>query len=192
MKRFMYFGGMLFLAFVLGFGLTGCFSAPAPAPAIYSAGEALDAIGSSRVTELQYVAGKSIELVLMRTKNGQLDTNAVINKNGEVTYTRETIWIPFGTKGLVVERKTLEGGQLLLGVAFEEDVSKLLWFTQTTTELAPFTHFVLLLDETSTENAPIVKYGNSYYWVRFGSDSILAVTEKNSKINTQSLKGKKL
>lgn len=189
MKRFMYFAGMSFLAFVLGFGLTGCFSAPKP---IYSAGEALDAIGSSRVTELQYLAGKGIVLNLMRTKNSQLDTNAVISKSGEVTYTRESISILFGTKGLVVQRNTLEDGRLVLGVSFEEDASKLLWFVQTTTELAPFSHFVLQLDEASTEKAPIVKYGNSYYWVQYGSDAILAVTEKNVKIQTQLLKGKKI
>jgi hypothetical protein len=188
MKKFMYFAGMALLTFVLGFGLTGCFSAPPP---VLSAGEAIDALGASRVSELQYLAGKSIVLTLMRTKNGQLDTNAVI-KNGEPAYTRENISIPFGTKGLVVQRRTLEDGRLVLGVAFEDDESKLLWFVQTTTEMAPFTHFVLLPDDASTEDAPIVKYGNVYYWVQYGSNAILGITEKNAKVHTQSLKGRKI
>jgi hypothetical protein len=190
MKKFTYLVGMLLLAFVFGFGLTGCFTFPVQMPSYVSAGEALDAIGSARAAELQYYAGKSIILTLMRSKNGQLDSGAVI-KNGQATYTRENISIPYGTAGVLVQRRTLEDGQLVLGIAFEEDESKLLWFAQTTTELAPFTHFVLLPDGSSAEGIPIVKYGNAYYWVQYGSDAILAITE-NLKAHTQNPGGRKL
>jgi hypothetical protein len=187
MKRFMYFMGVLCVTLVFGLGLTGCFSPP---PAVVSAGEAIDALGISRVTELQYQAGTTIILTLMRTKNSQLDGDAVI-KNGRPTYTRENILIPYGTNGLVVQRRTGEDGRLSLGIAFEEDGSKLLWFTQTSTELAPYTNFRLTLDESSAENAPIVQYGNAYYWVQSGSDAILGITE-NFKIRSQSTKGRKI
>jgi hypothetical protein len=187
MKRFMYFAGMLCVTFVLGSALTGCVSPP---PQVVSAGEAIDALGSSRITELQYQAGKTIVLTLMRTKNNQLDGDAVI-KNGQPAYTRERVLISFGTNGMVVQRRTGEDGRLTLGVAFEEDESKLLWFVQTSTELAPFTNFRLVLDEASAEGAPIVKYGSAYYWVTSGSDAFLGITE-NFKRHTQSPKGRKI
>ena len=126
----------------------------------------------------------------MRTKNNQLDSDAVI-KNGQPAYTRESVVIPLRTNGLVVQRSTGEDGRLILGVAFEDDESKLLWFIQTSTELAPFTNFRLVLDEASSEGAPIVKYGSAYYWVQSGSDAILGITEK-FKVRTQSPKGRKI
>lgn len=196
MKKVTGFIGMSLLTFVFVFGSTGCFTPPP----IVSAGEALDAIGTSRVTELQYYTGTGIVLTLMRTKNDQLDSAAVIKK-GQPTYTRETISIPFGTKGLVVQRSVREDGRLVLGVAFEEDESKLLWFVQNTTEIAPFTHFTLVVDDivpdlTSARDdpkgAPVIKYGDAYYWVQWGSGAILGVIEKNVKVRLQSAKGRKI
>ncbi|MDR2375352.1 MAG: hypothetical protein LBD96_02825 [Treponema sp.] len=187
MRRKTFFTGMLLLTFMIGFVLTGCFSLPVQ---IVSAGEALDAIGGSRAAELQYLAGNTIILTLMRSKNGQLDSNAII-KNGEPAYTRESISIPYGTKGMVVQRTILEDGRLMLGVTFEDDESKFLWFVQNTAEMGPYTHFSLSLDDASSESVPIVKYGNAYYWVQWGSDAILGIVE-NAKVSTRYIGGKKI
>jgi hypothetical protein len=186
MKRNVFFMGMLVVTFIAGLGLTGCFSPPP----VVSPGEALDALGVNRANELQFLAGSSIGLVLMRTKNGQPDSSATI-KNGEPSYTRESVWIPFQTKGIVVQRGATEDGRLTLGIAFEEDQSKLLWFAQTTSEIAPFSRYILLLDSASTENNSIVKYGNAYYWVTNGAGAQLGITEK-FKVKSTTVKGRKI
>jgi hypothetical protein len=186
MKRNNFFMGMFFLTFIGTLCLTGCFTPPA----IVYPGEALDAIGVNRATELQFLSGSSINLVLMRTKNGQPDTTATI-RNGQPSYTRQSVYIPFQTKGVVIQRSTTEDGRLMLGVAFEEDQNKLLWFIQTTSEVAPFSRYVLLLDEESTENHGIVKYGDSYYWVQNGANAELGIIE-NFKVNSQTVRGRKL
>ncbi|MDR3337741.1 MAG: hypothetical protein LBT16_11100 [Treponema sp.] len=186
MKKNGFFMGMLLITVIISLGLTGCFTPPA----VVSPGEALDALGSSRANELQYIAGANIVLVLMRTKNGQPDAGATI-RNGQPAYTREAVSIPFQTKGVVVQRRSGEDGRLALGVSFEADQSKILWFVQTTTELAPYSNYVLALDESSTENHAVVQYGGAYYWVLYGAGAQLGIIEKFS-VNRQTAKGAKI
>jgi hypothetical protein len=177
-KSVKFFMGMLALALAFGFAAGGCASAP-----LYSPGEALDAIGTNRAGELQYYAGGTIALTLMHTKNGQPDNNAVI-KNGLPSYTRTGIVIPAETRGIAAQRKTAEDGRLMLGIAFEEDESRLLWFIQDGSELTPASHFILALDESSTEDSPVIKYGNVYYWV---SQSAPLLINEKIKADFQSL-----
>jgi hypothetical protein len=150
---------MLILALVASsFGLVGCFSTPP-----VSGGEAIDAVGVSQVRNIQYYAGATFELILMRTKNNQLDSTAVIKK-GEPSYTREKIIIPYETPCIVVKQETANDGRLILSVAFEKDENLQLSFIQSSKELGYYTTFDLLYEGES--DIPVVKYGNAYYTVR--------------------------
>jgi hypothetical protein len=152
--------GMLMLALALmaaSIGLIGCATPPV------SGGEAIDAVGVSKVREIQFYAGATFELILMRTKNNQPDTTAVV-KRGVPSYTREKIIIPYNTPCVVVRQETAEDGRLILTVAFEKDENLLLSFIQSSNELGYYTTFDLLFEGDS--DVPVVQYGNAFYTVR--------------------------
>lgn len=157
MKRSV-FVGMLVLALVAAsFGLAGCVTPPV------SGGEAIDAVGVSQVKTIQYYAGATFELILMRTKNNQPDATAVVRR-GEPVYTREKIIIPYNTPCVVVKQETASDGRLILSVAFEKDESLLLSFIQSSNELGYYTTFDLMYEGDS--DVPVVQYGNAFYTVR--------------------------
>jgi len=150
--------GMLILALAAtSFGLVGCSTPPVPA------GEAIDAVGISKLRTLQFYAGSTFELILMRAKNNQSDTTAVVKK-GVAAYTREKIIIPYDTPCVVVKQETAQDGRLILSVAFEGDENLLLSFIQMQNELGYYTTFELLFEGDS--DVPVVQYGNAFYTVR--------------------------
>jgi hypothetical protein len=149
--------GMLVIVLTFGFVLTGCATPPV------SGGEAIDAVGVSQARTIQYYAGATFELLLMRTKNNQPDTTATV-KRGVPTYTREKIIIPYNTPCVVVQEETSEDGRLILSVAFEKDENLLLSFIQSSNELGYYTTFDLLFEGGS--DVPVVQYGNAFYTVR--------------------------
>jgi hypothetical protein len=149
--------GMLVIVLTFGFVLAGCATPPV------SGGEAIDAVGVSQLRTIQYYAGATFELLLMRTKNNQPDTTAAV-KRGVPTYTREKILIPYNTPCVVVKEETSEDGRLILSVAFEEDENLLLSFIQSSNELGYYTTFDLLFEGGS--DVPVVQYGNTFYTVR--------------------------
>jgi hypothetical protein len=151
--------GMLILALVtVSLGLIGCVATPP-----VSGGGAIDAVGVSHAQEIQYYAGATFELVLMRTKNNEPDTTAVVKK-GVPSYTREKIIISYNTPCVVVRHETADDGRIILVVAFEKDETQLLRFIQSSNELGYHTTFDLLYEGDS--DVPVVKYGNAYYTVR--------------------------
>ncbi|MDR3325076.1 MAG: hypothetical protein LBS82_03685 [Spirochaetaceae bacterium] len=155
MKKHISLLRLLTPAIAVGVLFVGCISAPKPSPS-----EALDAIGVNRAQELQYyVEGGNIALTLVRSKNGQTDGGAKVSK-GEASYVREQIVIPMGTKGVAVQQKTSDDGTPMLGISFEDDASKLLWFIQDTKDFTPLSHFVVAADASS-----IVSYDNAFYQV---------------------------
>jgi hypothetical protein len=186
--------GLLTMAIVAGVLFTGCFSLP------QSPSEALDAIGVNRAQELQYyLKGGNIVLTLAHTRNSQLDSGAKVSK-GEVSYTREQIIIPITTKGVAVQQKTAEDGTPMIGIAFEDDTSKLIWFIQDTKELHLLSEFVL-----ATGDSSMISYDNAYYFVggrAMGSTSLLAASASSGvptlgiyesvKTNSRTVKGKAL
>jgi len=158
MKEKSVFVGMLILALmVASLGLTGCATPPV------SGGEAIDAVGVSRAKEIQYYAGATFELILMRSKNNQPDTKAVV-KRGIPSYTREKIIIPFNTPCVVVQQEMSDDERLILTVAFEKNETNLLKFIQSSNELGYYTTFDLIYEGDS--DVPVVKYGDAYYTVR--------------------------
>ena len=152
------FAGVLILALAAAsFALAGCATHPV------SAGEAIDAVGVSQLQTIQYYAGSTFELILMRTKNNQSDTTASVRR-GVPIYTREKIVIPYNTPCVVVKQETAEDGRLILSVAFERDENLLLSFIQSSNELGFYTTFDLLVEGDS--DTPVVRYGNDFYSVR--------------------------
>jgi len=74
MKRSVFVGMLISALVVASFGLVGCATHPV------SGGEAIDALGVSQVSSIQYYAGATFELILMRAKNNQSDTTAAIRR----------------------------------------------------------------------------------------------------------------
>jgi len=159
MKNMVKLFGVIALVAVIGFTMAACGGAPPPV----SGGEAIDAVGVSQVRTIQYYAGATFELILMRTKNNQSDSSAVVKK-GVPSYTREKIIIPYNTPCVVVNQRTAEDGRLILSVAFEKDENLQLSFIQSSNELGYYTTFDLLFEGDS--DTPVVQYGNAFYTVR--------------------------
>lgn len=150
---------MLLLSGLLAFGLTlgGCVALPVPA------GEAIDATGIDKLKDIQFYAGATFELILMRDKNNQTDPTAKIRR-GKPSYTREKIIIPLNTPCVVLRQERMDDGRLLLTVAFEKDETKVLQFIQDSTDLGYYTSFNLVYNGGS--DIPVVQYGGEYYAVR--------------------------
>ncbi|MCL2440251.1 MAG: hypothetical protein FWD14_00780 [Treponema sp.] len=157
MKRSGFIAVLILALAAASLGLVGC------ATPIVSAGEAIDAVGISQSGMIQYYSGATFELILMRAKNNQTDTTAVVRR-GVPTYTREKIVIPANRPCVVVRQETTEDGRLILHVAFEKDENLTLSFIQSSNELSYFTTFDMLFEGDS--DIPVVKYGEEYYTVR--------------------------
>ena len=158
MKRMFLVKGLIAALVLVSFGLIGCATPP------ISAGEAIDAIGVSQARTLQYYAGATFELILMRSKNNQTDSTATVRR-GVPTYTREKIIIPANTPCAVVRQTTAADGRMILSVAFEADETLLLSFIQSEKELGYYTTFDLMF-EGNSDDVPMVRYGNEFYTVR--------------------------
>lgn len=103
----------------------------------------------------QYYVSRDIVLTYV---SSQIQSTSI----GQISVNRNIIQVLSSTPGVVLEVRTDEKGNYMLGVAFEADNDSLLWFVQNPTKAG--TYFYLVYTD---EGAQTIEYGGYSYMVSY-------------------------
>lgn len=117
------------------------------------------------IPKYQYYVSRNIVLTLFKMKSGV--SKSSITKSGVARVVDDSVQVSKSTPCIVPKTVSnpyyeTEDGRLMIGVVFEDDDEKRLWFIQDTTSAQSKFHFAWVTDVDARN---VIEYGDAYYTV---------------------------